>query len=657
MSVTPLQFNAEGNLIEYLNKLEKEYIAAGKAAEDLNDIGKTQVDIANAQAEAMGKFDKFMGGATEEEKQLAQAIIKAREEMAAQKAMAEAMGVPLADVQRGIKKVSDEQKRMEHTVGGIDVSKKSMRDYGDVLEVTTGLQVSHMGAIAETVATMGPFAIGAIAAGKAIEWWNEKEAEADKIAATFSQEVVKQAGELEKLRAKHIQLTEAQEGWIRKGEEYKQQNNAEEITKTKDAIEQTERKMALLSGEMGLQFGPLSALTNLWHDAGEEFATAAKRMQELEDRLKMLKEGEAASALKAQQAADFAAQQAVLTGKEKMEQEHLNRVSALRDNFAKSGDINYARSLQLENARYQHELAEFSNHQGKKTQTLAQANAAREAQEAQSAERMRQKHEQIIAKEKQLVAQWNNQARADREAENQRLIAEYDRTEQRKQAVLMRGQQWHRRTRAQELREQLAAYRKDLKNFELTELQKRQVAKDTAEFERQIRAAEFQSKAQIAMESSAALTRAFGANKDAAKVEAGINLFKGITQIWGQWGAYPPVAAALTVIHSLITKKAIDDIDGQKAPQGQFHGGGVIPRTGTYVMEGGEVTLPNTDAQRAVSDHIKNISNRMDAERRGGGGGAVHNHYHGTVFDKARADREMARGSARGRRRSNVRAA
>ena len=93
----------------------------------------------------------------------------------------------------------------------------------------------------------------------------------------------------------------------------------------------------------------------------------------------------------------------------------------------------------------------------------------------------------------------------------------------------------------------------------------------------------------------------FGQKKEFAIADAVMNLYESITGIWAQWGAYPPVAAALTAVTSAISQQQIQGIQKQDITKG---GGFDDPSNDMVAYLGG---------QRWARDHNEKFSAGVNA--------------------------------------------
>jgi hypothetical protein len=127
-----------------------------------------------------------------------------------------------------------------------------------------------------------------------------------------------------------------------------------------------------------------------------------------------------------------------------------------------------------------------------------------------------------------------------------------------------------------------------------------------------VRDAEYQTQAQILSGAEQLINTIWGHNKAAFRA---MQLLK-LAEVWINYAAavmhiyatapFPmwPALTALARVQAGISAALIMAQKAPNAPKGQFHAGGIVPSTGSYVLERGEIVIPHPPPANALGGNV-----------------------------------------------------
>ena len=587
--------------------------------ESLNKTSGAMGNTASAISPLEQKWVSAAGNMTEEEKKLIAEIERARVEMASKILVADALGVSVNDVSKGMKALSGETRE---SAKEFSEHKKEMREGAHIIEEVTGL---HLGLGQALRTATNPAMIAAAGAallvGEGIKKYKEEEKEHEEVMKTYHTSIIHEADILLKLRDAHVALNQEERETIALANQFRSLEWGKEYQKISDDVETMGTRVEIANKSIFTQlFGldsikhPLERAIVFYYEltgqqeklaAAYDDATAAQKRQIAENPAHI-------AALQAREKFEGEALRVHLAslGKEaRAQEEHEIKMNQIRTLAAKAHQ-DPAKLLADENARYKMEEDALTGSEARKGKTADRARAARiKKDHAASLKAVKEEFDFTTDKDKKNeAAHWASIDRLHRDE-------------------LAADKKFHAISEKEELKHTKAIVKID-------------------------KAMEAQRKAMIQSTLAAAsqgISAMFGNNKAAAKTAAGIDLLRGIMADVGL--GYPMMIPAI-IATSIIGKQTMDSIDSAQAPAmaGQADGGMIAPADGSYLMNlrQGEHLIPDHmlgDVAQSLRDHAPD----------GGGGGHTYiTNYHGTVFAQADADRQIAQAGKRGRRAHGI---
>lgn len=568
---------------------------------------KITADVDQAAAEFQ-RLKGIVGEMTAEEERFYKALAESKVKMDAKKTAAEGLGVSQANVTEALRKTTEQAHGQAE---GFELNKKGLRDFNEILETATGMQIRHAGAIGETFAKLGPLAVAAIAAGAAVEAWQKAEEQLDEALKHANEAVESHAKAIEKLHLRATELTDAQREVMARHREIAAEKMASEWEEQAKAVDHLDLKMKAVNAVTG-EYGPILAAIGgpiviaigLWARLTGKMEDYEREMQRLKQAEKEALGGEEArKGLEARARLQDEADKAYLASLPKRERamvEHMRRMEKIEADASAAGPEGAAlaeKARAAEFARWQEEERGFSAHGARKVA----AHRKTKAELLKDAQDMWQKIGDFAAKT------------------NERLIAGERLTANRITGLDNAMGQAIVRHAAD------TARKRGQIEHSLTQVVKSEAAARVAATQEEI------------SQTQAAAMQGFGQSKGMAVADAFINLYKGITRIWGTWGDNPYVAAALTAVHSAMVGAQIQQIRSAK-PEGQAHSGmAEVSRSGSYNLIAGEMVLDPTAATS-----MRELSSAMKAAKPSPTSGQIAIHFNGTVVGGRKAAREMA---------------
>lgn len=673
-------------------------------SEELKDIvirveTSESVKEVDALSSSLGNNASAMGKLSASEMALIQHIADAKNQMESKKLIAQALGVSVSDVTRGMNKMAEEmkaaaraaddlaaferklaadQKKLESSLvsdamkenkAAFIGAKKEMKDYAEIAEnaigVNTGLAGVIRGAGNPAFLAAG---IAALAVGAALEVWKEKQEEIKKSVEESTRWVEAYTKSLTENKSAQESFSDFQLKVIASGRALAEIKLEEAITKQGDAIKKTaeEAEKAELVYKFSIHTGgalSMSAEENaraLTKAAAEMKRTAAEAesaklyLQELTEahRNGFKTVGEYEASLKhwndtAIKAYDITNKISPATRTLWQEQARLadefNRGAMSLDEFVK-------RAAQLQTIY-------SASIETKKTAAVKIGAAARQKIEVdlfkenykRAGDDAREFERQLATKERAALASRNRekqeatrrnaeQIQADRVRFNQ-----FQKIENDMQMLTAKG-------RMKSLTDERALQRGILQAYGATQAQIRKFDKQSSNLRKQLAAQERNMRMGMASEVANQAAAAFENNKGMAKAATVINTAQAAMAGFSTQPFFP-LGILMGAFAIAMGIQNLQKIESTSAPAGQAHSGMNVPRDGSYNLQAGEVVVPNTDALMDISSSISNLAK---GDRSGGSKTYVTN-YNGTVIDAQDADRKIAHANQRGQRTFGIR--
>lgn len=577
---------------------------------------KITADVSQAEAEFQ-RLKAAYGEVTEAEEKFLRKVAESETQLKAKKQAADGLGVSMGSLSSALRQTSQETGKHAE---GIDLSKKGLRDFNDILETSTGLHIKGAGAIGETITKLGPFAAAALAVGAAIDVWKEQEKQLDEALKEADRSVEDQAVQIEKLRAAHLSLDDIERQNLARMREIKAEKFADEWDEQARAIQFLSIKQDAANALTG-DFGPIiAALAGPIGFAARAWADLTGKVDDYNREMEHLTLAEKNALVDAHERRDARlklrqdeekARIASMSREERAAHEHNERLKRIMEEGEKSGDAALQiKAIAAENARWRKEEEGFRQHQAHKTAAAVHSANERRAK---------------VGKIATDLANFEIK-------EEQRVQRAFEQSSRRIQTVQMNVAKAIEKYEEQTARDRI------------------RINREMEEMAREQKMMTLNLEMQAAQASIGAASAVFGKNKAIAYADAIVGTARAVVSGLNTQ-PFMPLGIAMAALAAATGIAQIQKISSTNV-SGQAHSGmGNVPQSGTYNLLAGEMVL-----DPSAANTMREVSNAMRNVKPGASNSVVVN-FHGTVVGGRQAGREITKMVRSAVRSANLRVA